>query len=124
MPKSKYAPGERINQYKNELYNDFNYLQGDIYDKLNQLENENISDVQKAIQKKKLLSVLPKVKDLKDIKFAPTSDFIRELAFGKQKENVFNRLTHKWEYRDWERLFLLLVMYIKNYLHLEMLIHQ
>ena len=54
LPAEKYSPDEHVNQYNGELYNDFNYLQGDIYAKLDALEKENISDEQKNIQKKKL----------------------------------------------------------------------
>lgn len=45
LPEDKYSPGKNVNQYKDKLYNDFNYLQGDIYEKLDQLENEDISEV-------------------------------------------------------------------------------
>ncbi|MCM1296179.1 MAG: SNF2-related protein, partial [Muribaculaceae bacterium] len=78
LPKEKYSPNEKVNQYNGELYNDFNYLQGDIYEKLDALDNENISKKQKEIQKKKLLSVLPKAKKLDEIRLTPTSDFVRE----------------------------------------------
>ncbi len=78
LPKSKYTPGEKVNQFNGELYNDFNYMQGNIYEKLDALEKENISDKQKDLQRKKLESVLPKPKELKDIGLTPTSDFIRE----------------------------------------------
>lgn len=76
LPKSKYEVGEKVNQFNGELYNDFNYLQGDIYEKLEQLEVEDISDEQKAIQKAKLEKVLPKLKTADEIQFNPTSEFM------------------------------------------------
>lgn len=78
LPKNRYSPNEKVNMYNGDLYNDFNYLQGDIYEKLDALEKENISDAQKEIQRKKLMKVLPKPKELIDINLTPTSDFIRE----------------------------------------------
>lgn len=78
LPKEKYSVGEKVNQYKNELYNDFNYLQGNIYEKLDALKTENLPKEQKEKQMKKLLSVLPKPKTLNEIKLTPTSDFVRE----------------------------------------------
>lgn len=78
LPKEKYSVGEKVNQYKGELYNDFNYLQGNIYEKLDALETENLPKEQKEKQMKKLLSVLPKPKTLNEIKLTPTSDFVRE----------------------------------------------
>lgn len=87
-----FRPGKDINQYNGELYNDFNYLQGDIYEKLDQLEYEDISEEQKEIQRKKLESVLPKVKTVNEISFNPTSDFIREFDSGVVEE------VEKWDY--------------------------
>jgi hypothetical protein len=78
LPKNKYSPNEKVNQYNGDLYNDFNYLQGDIYEKLDALKKENISEAQKEIQRKKLMKVLPKPKELRDINLTPTSDFTRE----------------------------------------------
>lgn len=78
LPKEKYSVGEKVNQYKGELYNDFNYLQGNIYEKLDALKTENLPKEQKERQLKKLLSVLPKPKTLNEIKLTPTSDFVRE----------------------------------------------
>lgn len=78
LPKDKYSPNEKVNMFNGDLYNDFNYLQGDIYEKLDALETENISEKQKEIQRKKLMSVLPERKGLEQINLTPTSDFIRE----------------------------------------------
>lgn len=85
-----YKVGEDINQYNGKLYNDFNYLQGNIYEKLDELKYENISEEQREIQKKKLLSVLPEAKKVEQISFNPTSDFIREYSLGDLEEEVYN----------------------------------
>jgi len=89
LPKGKYRPSEKVNAYKNELYNDFNYLNGDIYEKLDQLEKEDISDKQKEIQRKKLLSVLPKPKTISEMYLTPTADFIQDFKVTRkvQKSN-------------------------------------
>lgn len=76
LPKDKYEAGEKVNQYNGELYNDFNYLQGNIYEKLEQLENENLPKEQKDRQRKKLESVLPKARTVHQIEFNPTSEFM------------------------------------------------
>lgn len=93
LPKDKYKPNQIINQYKGELYNDFNYLQGDIYEKLDALKTENITSEQKEIQRKKLQSVLPKPKDASEIRFNPTSDFIQEFDLEKAEEPRWGRKT-------------------------------
>lgn len=85
-----YKAGKDINQYKGKLYNDFNYLQGNIYEKLDELENENITEEQRETQKKKLLSVLPKEKAVEEISFNPTSDFIREHSLGDVEEEIYD----------------------------------
>ena len=92
LPKNKYKANEEVNQYNGELYNDFNYLQGDIYEKLDSLNNENISKEQKEIQRKKLLNVLPEAKSVNEISFNPTSDFIREFDSGVVEE------VERWDY--------------------------
>lgn len=90
LPKNKYQANDEVNQYDGELYNDFNYLQGDIYEKLDSLKYEHISDKQKEIQRKKLLSVLPEAKTIEQISFNPTSDFIRELVIGQKEVTEYD----------------------------------
>lgn len=85
LPKDKYSPSEKVNQYNGELYNDFNYLQGDIYEKLDALRYEDIPEKQKEIQRKKLESILPKKKKAEEININPTSDFIRNFNTGVTK---------------------------------------
>lgn len=99
LPESKYKPNEKVNEYKGKLYNDFNYLQGDIYEKLEDLENSEISEKQKEIQKKKLLSVLPEPKTVENIVFNPTSDFIREQSLGNLEEEVYD-----YSIRDYKKV--------------------
>lgn len=99
LPESKYKPNEKVNEYKGKLYNDFNYLQGDIYEKLEDLENSEISEKQKEIQKKKLLSVLPEPKTVENIAFNPTSDFIREQSLGNIEEEVYD-----YSIRDYKKV--------------------
>lgn len=110
LPKEKYSPDEHVNQYKGGLYNDFNYLQGDIYEKLDALEKENISDEQKNIQKKKLESVLPKPKTIKEISFNPTADFVKDFVVGERSE------WNPFEKRD-ENVSVNIVKDFKNYLY-------
>jgi hypothetical protein len=99
LPESKYKPNEKVNEYKGKLYNDFNYLQGDIYEKLEDLENSEISEKQKEIQKKKLLSVLSEPKTVENIAFNPTSDFIREQSLGNLEEEVYD-----YSIRDYKKV--------------------
>ena len=89
--KPYFEAGEDINQYKGKLYNDFNYLQGNIYEKLEELKYENISEEQRERQKKKLLSVLPKEKEAKEIRFNPTSDFIQDFDIENAEEVRWGR---------------------------------
>lgn len=79
-----YKAGKDINQYEGKLYNDFNYLQGNIYEKLDALEKEDISPEQKRIQKEKLLKVLPEPKTISQIDLSPTSGFIKNYPLTKE----------------------------------------
>lgn len=89
LPKTKYKPNEYVNQFKGELYNDFNYLQGDIYEKLEQLENEDITEKQKEIQRKKLEEVKPTPKTVEQIFISPVSDFARDFNTGLRVEKNY-----------------------------------
>ena len=109
LPKDKYSPSDKVNQYNGELYNDFNYLQGDIYEKLDSLENENISEKQKEIQRKKLESVLPTPKTVKEINFNPTSDFVKDFIVGED--------THwDWQTRQDVKTYRTIVTAFQKYL--------
>lgn len=79
LPKEKYKPGQKVNQYEGELYNDFNYLQGNLYEKLDALEKEDISPEQKEIQRKKIENVLPKPKKINEFELNPLSDFVTSM---------------------------------------------
>lgn len=89
LPKTKYKPNEYVNQFRGELYNDFNYLQGDIYEKLEQLENEDITEKQKEIQRKKLEEVKPTPKTVEQIFISPVSDFARDFNTGLRVEKNY-----------------------------------
>ncbi len=106
LPKGKYSPNEKVNLYNGNLYNDFNYLQGNIYEKLDALEKENISEKQKEMQRKKLMSVLPKRKNLEQINLTPTSDFIREYQ-------IIDRYYDKYDRREVEEKTYLDRKYLK-----------
>ena len=91
LPESKYKPNKYVNQYRGNLYNDFNYLQGNIYEKLDALEYENISEEQRKLQKEKLEKVLPKPKTAMEIRFNPTSDFIQDFELENAEEPRWGR---------------------------------
>ena len=71
------------------MYNDFNYLQDDIYEKLDQLKYENISEKQKEIQRKKLEKVKPVPKSIEQISISPVSDFAKSFDTGKIEEKSY-----------------------------------
>lgn len=99
--KYKYLYEERsnVNKYDGQFYNNFNYLQGNIYEKLDALENEksDMSEAKYKEQKKKLESVLPTPKKVEQIAFNPTSDFIREFTLGEYDEEVYDYGTRSYK---------------------------
>lgn len=72
-----------LNLYNGKWYLDFNYLQGDIYEKLDALKKDDLPAGQKLAQKKKLENVLPKSETIKDIKLSPNHTFVKELKTGE-----------------------------------------
>lgn len=68
--------------YHGRFYNGFNYLQGDIYDKLDALEEEKgqMSKEQYARQKAALEAVKPPVQPLDRISVSPNARFVNELT--------------------------------------------
>ena len=74
---------DQLNYYDGKYYNDFNYCQGNIYEKLDALRSdtsalpENVSQR----QKEKLLVVLPKPAVLSDIKLSPIDILADEITF-------------------------------------------
>lgn len=73
--------GEIVNFMGGKWYVDFNYLQGDIYEKLETLESEKqkIGKEQYARQKAKLEAILPKPETSSNIKIAPNAQFVATL---------------------------------------------
>ena len=76
-----------LNLYNGKWYLDFNYLQGDIYEKLEQLKKdaqifgkEVWFDSQE--QRIRLQAVLPKSETVNDIKLSPNHTFVKELKTG------------------------------------------
>ena len=74
-----------LNLMKGKWYLDFNYLQGDIYEKLDQLEKDSQvygSEVSfdSMEQKQKLMSALPKQEKIEDIKISPNVGFAKDLS--------------------------------------------
>ena len=72
--------------YRGQYYNSFNYLQGDIYEKLDQLEDDKsaISAEQYAKQKKALQDVLPERVDIDRVNITPNSRFANELELPSE----------------------------------------
>lgn len=83
-------------------YNDFNYAQGDIYEKLKQLEYDfpamqfgkgtqqertqfEKDQAQYAIQKAKLEAVKPKQESIENLKLSPNIGFVKDLKMEEEK---------------------------------------
>ncbi|WP_052910630.1 Eco57I restriction-modification methylase domain-containing protein [Riemerella anatipestifer] len=77
------------NYYKGVAIHDFYYAEGDIYEKLEQLEieKETISEQQYQKQKALLESVLPKKKGLDDIIISPNHEFIHQFLLGTEERD-------------------------------------
>ncbi len=75
---------ELLNFMSGKWYLDFNYLQGDIYEKL-AFAKSDLKDKQEQYekQKAKLLSVLPAAEKIEDIKISPNHTFVSELKMGE-----------------------------------------
>lgn len=73
------------NKFRGKWYNDFNYAKGDIYEKLDALEKEDISDEQRERQRSKLLAVLPRAESVDDIKLSPNTEFVKNLKIDDDK---------------------------------------
>ena len=94
--------GKIVNSMGGKWYVDFNYLQGDIYEKLETLESEKgkIGKEQYARQKAKLEAVLPKRETASNIKIAPNSQFVATLEItDAEGEKVLLRQA----FIDWMR---------------------
>lgn len=69
---------------------DFYYTEGDIYEKLEQLEvdKSQISNKQYEKQKQLLEAVLPQKKELEDIIISPNHEFVHNFIIGKVEKEV------------------------------------
>jgi hypothetical protein len=72
---------------KGKLYSPFNYFQGDIYDKLDKLEEDKSRMDESLYQRQKegLTAILPPKTTVHDIKLSPNSSFARGFAFDDNK---------------------------------------
>ena len=86
------ASAEEKNLYGGKWFNNFNYFQGNIYEKMDQLEREKnkISNEQYQKQKRGLEEILPKPQTIENIIVLPTSDFAREMNF-KDGETLIDK---------------------------------
>ena len=88
------SPVALVNFYKGQWYNNFNYLQGNIYEKLDQLEldKDNISSEQHKKQKEALQAILPVPMTMEKIILSPQDDLIREIKLkdGSVLKQVFS----------------------------------
>lgn len=96
-------PSANTNYLGGKVYLDFNYMQGDIYEKLDMLEKEKskISAEQYARQKAKLESVLPKRETLDDLRLSPNVAFVKDLKLGKDdkgEDQTLKSAFSKWLY--------------------------
>ncbi len=87
--------------YNGKWVNDFYYVEGDIYEKLDQLELDanqfpkNITKEQLEKQRNLLLDALPQPKDLDQIIISPNHEFVHSFKVGVREEmrpNEENRL--------------------------------
>jgi hypothetical protein len=85
-------------------YIDFNYAQGDIYEKLHVLDHDlgvkNITKEQYEKQKAKLEAVKPRRESIDDLKLAPNINFVNELKLGVDGTNG-NELTLRTTFLYW-----------------------
>src|SRR3990167_2591844 len=90
-----------LNYFLGNWYLDFNYLQGDIYEKLDTLEKQQgqISKEQYKAQKEKLEAVLPSRETLDDIKLSPNHTFVKDIVLGKDADD--NDMTLRSNFLDW-----------------------
>ena len=78
------------NLYKGSKIHDFYYAEGDIYEKLEQLENEKTELSQSQYEKQKALleKVLPSKKSLEEIIISPNHEFVHNFLLGKEEREV------------------------------------
>lgn len=81
---------EFANYYKGDYIHDFYYTEGDIYEKLEVLEQDKDSISQEQYEKQKsiLNNVLPKKKELEEIIISPNQEFVHQFIVGEVEKNV------------------------------------
>ena len=96
------------NRYKDKIIHDFYYAEGNIYEKLDQLErdfSDRFGDENKKAQKKAqyekqkalLESVLPPKKQLEDIVVSPNHEFVHNFWLGKVEKETYNHYMKRHE---------------------------
>lgn len=96
---------EFANYYNGEYVHDFYYAEGNIYEKLNQLEKDYIEDwgigglEKKYYEKQKALleNVLPKPKTLDEIFISPNHEFVHKFDLGTIEKFNYNSATRVTE---------------------------
>ncbi|MCD1117496.1 helicase-related protein [Chryseobacterium turcicum] len=96
---------EFVNYYNGEYVHDFYYVEGNIYEKLNQLEKDFIEDwgigsLEKKYYKKQkalLENVLPKPKSLDEIFISPNHEFVHKFDLGTIEKLRYNSASRATE---------------------------
>uniref|UniRef100_A0A6M3J6S2 Putative helicase n=2 Tax=viral metagenome TaxID=1070528 RepID=A0A6M3J6S2_9ZZZZ len=78
IDKDKVKNPDILNVYKGKLYDDFDYLSGNIYEKLDQLKKEGLDKAKMEEQERKLKEVLPKTKTIKELDINPIGEFAQD----------------------------------------------
>lgn len=86
IPNPSAEDKKRLNHMAGAWYLDFNYLQGDIYEKLEILEADKergaITDAQYKEQKRKLEAVKPRQESIDDLRLSPNIGFVKDTTVG------------------------------------------
>ncbi|HLM84039.1 MAG TPA: N-6 DNA methylase, partial [Candidatus Bathyarchaeia archaeon] len=98
------SPQEKsvLNFQDGKYYNDFNYLQGDIYDKLDKLNSDiaskKISEVQFGKQKAKLEKILPEPMGIKEMTILPIDKLASEIrvSYNGEKDRKLQDAFSSW----------------------------
>ncbi|MEC5157682.1 Eco57I restriction-modification methylase domain-containing protein [Chryseobacterium sp. MP_3.2] len=93
------------NYYKEKYVHDFYYAEGNIYEKLEQLEEDFKNDwgigglEKKQYEKQKALleNVLPKLKDLEEISISPNHEFVHKFDLGQIEKEQYNPINGRTE---------------------------
>lgn len=92
-----------VNYMGGSWYLDFNYAQGDIYEKLSKLEadyrDKDIDEKRYNAQKAKLMEVLPTPETVADMKITPNMQFVKDFKMGVDAND--NEITMATAFRAW-----------------------